>query len=191
MIIWELYEVTLFYANILSLVLFLTISRVFRFYTLREKAGYGAKMRYEMDFLEFAKEDIHWFTTVVQTMFLFVFVLINREKHIFEGGYQTVALIFLGTRHLINASMVANTYFSKSSDYKINTRIVYIYILKNVIFTIVLIYCFVMDDKVSHFTAPYILYEIVLGVCKFFQMLVDKNIWKYKLIIYQREYFKR
>lgn len=78
MMIWQLYEVILFYGNILSLVLFLTISRIFRFYTLREKAGFGAKMRYEMDFLEFAREDIHWFTTVVQTVILFCFVILKR-----------------------------------------------------------------------------------------------------------------
>jgi hypothetical protein len=87
MMIWELYEVILFYGNILSLVLFLTISRIFRFYTLREKAGFGAKMRYEMDFLEFAREDIHWFTTVVQTVLLFCFVIAKRRRSIFEGGW--------------------------------------------------------------------------------------------------------
>lgn len=87
--------------------------------------------------------------------------------------------------------MVANTYFSMQSDYKINQRIIMLYILKNVVFTIVLCYCFVADSEESYFTAPYLLYEIVLGICKFLQMITDRLLWKYKIIIYQREYFKR
>ena len=40
--VWLFFEVILFYGTIISYVIFLTISRVFRFRTLREIAGYGA-----------------------------------------------------------------------------------------------------------------------------------------------------
>ena len=55
--VWLLFEIILFYGTIISQIIFLTVSRGLRFHTLREKAGYGAKMRYEMDFLEFTQED--------------------------------------------------------------------------------------------------------------------------------------
>jgi hypothetical protein len=56
----------LFYYNIAALIIFLIFTRFKRFRTLREKAGFGSNLRYKIDFLDFVKDDIHWFTIIFQ-----------------------------------------------------------------------------------------------------------------------------
>ena len=58
---WLLYEVCIFYYSIFSLVLLLFISRFATFRTIRERVGFGGNIRYKIDFLEYCKEDVHWF----------------------------------------------------------------------------------------------------------------------------------
>ena len=60
-ICWLLYEVVIFYFSIFALIIFLILSRFKSFRTLRERVGYGGNMRYKIDFLDFCKDDIHWF----------------------------------------------------------------------------------------------------------------------------------
>lgn len=151
---------------------------------MREKAGYGTRMRYEVDFLEFVKDDIHWFTTVCQTTILFMFVIFKRKRSIFGGeATPTISLVVLLIRHFINAGLVYNCYFRKG-PYELNKCIYGIYFLKGGVFTAILIFCYLDDHDNSLYTAPYLLYEIILGVTKFVQIFVDKHMWQYKLTLY-------
>ena len=70
--VWLLYEVVLFYINIISQIIFLFLSRLFPFRTVKEKfvEGFSKKMRYRVDFLDFVKDDIHWFQITVHQIFL-------------------------------------------------------------------------------------------------------------------------
>ena len=78
LVIWLIYQLLMFYINIASQMLFLTVSRFTRFYTLRERAGFGGNKRYEMDFLDFVKEDFHWFSTIIIQIFLAFFAYFSR-----------------------------------------------------------------------------------------------------------------
>ena len=55
-----LIEILLFYFNIIGQMIFLFMSRCFKFYTIRERLGLGGNMRYRKDFLEFVKDDVHY-----------------------------------------------------------------------------------------------------------------------------------
>ena len=83
-VIWLLYEVILFYSNIFGQTLFLFITRITgsKFRTLKEKLvpGFPKDKRYQEDFLFFIKDDIHWFTIVVQQLVLQAYAVYELEK---------------------------------------------------------------------------------------------------------------
>ena len=81
-IVWLLYEIVLFYANIFSQMLFIFISRVYSFMTLKEKfiTNFSKKMRYRVDFLDFVKDDIHWFTILASQSLLCQFAFHKRQN---------------------------------------------------------------------------------------------------------------
>ena len=81
-IVWLLYEIVLFYANIFSQMLFIFISRVYSFKTLKEKliTNFSKKMRYRVDFLDFVKDDIHWFTILASQSLLCQFAFHKRQN---------------------------------------------------------------------------------------------------------------
>ena len=53
MLNWITCVVFIFYFNFLSMLIFVILSRFYKFRTLREKAGLGGNMRNTVDFLEF------------------------------------------------------------------------------------------------------------------------------------------
>ena len=57
---WLTYEVLAFYFNIISVVFFLAIAGCKKFKTIRERSGFAGNMRKKMDFLQYCKEDLHW-----------------------------------------------------------------------------------------------------------------------------------
>lgn len=73
-----LYEVIFFFTSILGMIFFLIFSRVFSFRTIRERAGYGAYQKKNMDFLEFVSEDIHWVLITFSQCWLFLFSIWRR-----------------------------------------------------------------------------------------------------------------
>ena len=75
--VWLLYEVAIFYFHLFAMIFFLLFSRVRSFRTLRERVGFGAKMRYKIDFLDFVQNDVHWFLIIVSQLFLSIFALLQ------------------------------------------------------------------------------------------------------------------
>jgi len=57
---WLTYEVVAFYLNIISIVFFLAIASYKRFKSIRERLGFAGNLRKKVDFLNYCKEDIHW-----------------------------------------------------------------------------------------------------------------------------------
>ena len=70
-IVWIFYQIVIFYLNIASQIIFLFSSRFVSFRTIREKAGLGGQKRNKVDFLDFVKNDIHYFIILVSEVFLF------------------------------------------------------------------------------------------------------------------------
>ena len=57
---WLTYEVVGFYLNIISVVLFLLVASCKKYKTIREREGLAGKLRKKQDFLQYCREDIHW-----------------------------------------------------------------------------------------------------------------------------------
>lgn len=68
-----LFEVMIFFLTIVSTICFLITSRFISFKTLRERAGFGGRMRYEIDFLDFVKDDLHWVLISQTLIFLMLY----------------------------------------------------------------------------------------------------------------------
>lgn len=111
--IWMLYEVLLFYFNIVALIIFLIFSRFSHFFTLRERAGYDHEKLLEdsKDFLAFVQDDIHWFTLIFQQLFLCAFALWERKNRL-EFSIKGDLLIVL-VRHSLDFFMVYYIFFKK------------------------------------------------------------------------------
>lgn len=77
---WLLYEVAIFYFHIFAMIFFLLFSRMKSFLTLREKIGFGARMRYKKDFLDYVQNDVHWFLIIVSQVFLCMFAHYYRSS---------------------------------------------------------------------------------------------------------------
>ena len=58
---WLTYELIAFYLNIIALMVFLFVASCRKFSTLREREGFAGKMRKTRDFLQYCKDDVHWF----------------------------------------------------------------------------------------------------------------------------------
>jgi hypothetical protein len=58
---WLSYEIVAFYLNIVAMSVFLLFSSVKKFYSIRERLGFATDQRKKSDFLNYCKEDIHWF----------------------------------------------------------------------------------------------------------------------------------
>jgi hypothetical protein len=108
-VVWLLYEVLIFYFNIFALFIFLVFSRCKSFRTEREKAGFGANMRYQVDFLYFASPDIHWFTIIFQQLFLCLYALYKRLNY--TRFSITYSLAFVILRHIFDFFIVYRIFF--------------------------------------------------------------------------------
>ena len=67
-------EVLLFYFGIFGQIIFLLLSRCFSFKTMRERANLGGNMRYRIDFLDFVKDDIHYFLICFIEAMLYIYM---------------------------------------------------------------------------------------------------------------------
>jgi hypothetical protein len=76
---WMFLQFCIFYCNFLSMLIFLLLSRIFKFRTLREKAGLGGNLRNTTDFLEFCQDDVHWITFQVTQVFVILIVKLMRQ----------------------------------------------------------------------------------------------------------------
>ena len=77
---WIVCQVFIFYFNFLSMLIFLVLSRIFKYRTLREKAGLAGNMRNSNDFLEFCQDDIHWITFQVTQLCIIILIELIRSK---------------------------------------------------------------------------------------------------------------
>lgn len=58
---WLIYEVVAFYLNVIAICVFLLFSSMKKYKSIRDRLGLSADLRSKMDFLDYCKEDIHWF----------------------------------------------------------------------------------------------------------------------------------
>jgi len=74
------FEVLLFYINLSSLSVFIFINIFKKFRSIRDREGLAGRQRKSTDFLNYAKEDIHWWQTWFNQLLLSICVLVFRKN---------------------------------------------------------------------------------------------------------------
>lgn len=58
---WLIFEVVAFYMNVIAISVFLITSSCKKYKSIRDRLGLSGDLRSKTDFLEYCKDDIHWF----------------------------------------------------------------------------------------------------------------------------------
>lgn len=108
---WLSYEVIAFYLNILAMGVFILFSSCKKFYSIRDRLGLSGDQRKKLDYLNYIKEDLHWFCMWFTQLMLVVLALTMRTKS-HEGVQRSVGVLF--TRHFLEMIVLGTFYFSNN-----------------------------------------------------------------------------
>jgi hypothetical protein len=75
---WLTYEIVAFYLNIIAVAVFLLLSCLFSYETIKERLGYAGNMRKYQDFLTYCIEDVHWWQVWFVQVMLYIAGLMFR-----------------------------------------------------------------------------------------------------------------
>lgn len=78
---WLTFEVLAFYLNIISMGVFLLLSSCKKFKSIKDRIGLSGDQRKTQDFLNYCKDDIHWFCMWYGQFCLVIFSLVMRQQH--------------------------------------------------------------------------------------------------------------
>ena len=169
LITWLFYEVIIFYFSILSLIIFLVVSRVKSFITFRERVGFGANMRYTQDFLDYVKDDIHW-VQIYLTQLLLCAQAFNFKQ---SKAEITLSLVIFIGRFIMNGVILYILFFTKKKAVLI-PKYVSIYFAISLSLNSVLGFNLIHLIKIkSFFWTPFVVEEVILHGLIFFQFLID------------------
>ena len=100
-------------------------------------------------------------------------------------------MILLFFKHLINFTLVSKVFFTLKSPSEFNFKKYFGYlVLKEFIFTTTSLVMLATYLHGTDFLPPYFIYDGVLGIIMLLHIIKEKYLWKYKLILYEKDYFK-
>ena len=175
MSVWLLFQVMMFYFNILAQIFFLVITRFAKFRTIRERLGYGGQKRYETDFLDFVKDDIQWFVIVFNQTCLFFAALAYRMNQSYSI-FQSFTLI---TMQLIIAIFVVAMMFFTKAPPKFKKVFLPLFVLNTLLTIILTVVFFVSDQAGSLFWGSYVMFHTMIEYSVFLQMFIEYKSFKY------------
>lgn len=155
---------------------FLIVTRVRSFWTIRERAGLGANMRYKMDFLDFCKDDIHWFTIMIIQILLCILAA-EYTKKVASNWYDYLLCTVLALKHASNFVVVALIFFSNyhmSKLFKVSAALFNFFLLLVVVAEHVEDY---ETNKYSFYWSIYVLEEIVFTLVLYFTIMLNIKLW--------------
>jgi len=91
--------------------------------------GLSGNQRKTVDFLNYSKDDIHWWSSWFNVLFLGILTLIFRQNNSTEGsGKKSVDIKFsvieVFVKHLMGAFLIRQLYFNSKFQFKLNTKVV-------------------------------------------------------------------
>jgi len=92
---WILYQVMIFYFNLGAQFIFLVASRIVSFRTLAERHDFGGNKRYQIDWLDFVKDDIHWFNILIIEIGLCIYGNSVRAHRDIYNNTTTLILVII------------------------------------------------------------------------------------------------
>lgn len=108
---WMTIEVLLFYINLGSLSFFIFVNLFKKYRSIRDRVGLAGKQRKTTDFLNYAKDDIHWWSTWFNQFILSVAVLYCRLIANSDANI-TFSIIELFTKHFFGLYLIRQLYFN-------------------------------------------------------------------------------
>ena len=75
---WLTYEVLMFYLNLVSMSVFIFINNIKPFLSIRDRMELSGNQRKTLDFLNYSKDDIHWWSAWFNILALGILTLIFR-----------------------------------------------------------------------------------------------------------------
>lgn len=112
---WLIYEVVAFYMNVIAMSFFLLFSSCKKYKSIRDRIGLAGDLRSKVDFLEYCKQDIHWFCIWFTQIMLSLLALIMRTKN--HSGIQW-AVGNLFTRQILEVFILRQVYFNSKFEIK-------------------------------------------------------------------------
>ena len=109
---WLTMEVLLFYINLSSLSFFIFVNLFKKYRSIRDRVGLAGKQRKTVDFLTYAKDDIHWWSTWFNQFVLSIAVLIFRKNVKYRGADLTLSIIELFAKHFFGLYLIRQLYFN-------------------------------------------------------------------------------
>lgn len=106
---WLTYEVLAFYLNILSLAVFIFIQNIKKFRSIRDRLGLAGDQRKRLDFLVYAKEDVHWWSIWFTQLCLCCLALVFRNKVNIDIKWSVVEVF---SKHILGAFCIRQLYFN-------------------------------------------------------------------------------
>jgi len=117
-------EVLLFYINLSSLSFFIFVNLFKKYRSIRDRVGLAGKQRKTVDFLNYAKDDIHWWSTWFNQFVLSIAVLIFRKSTKQRGADLTWSIIELFAKHFFGLYLIRQLYFNSKFQFKLKTKCV-------------------------------------------------------------------
>lgn len=83
-VFWLIYQLIIFYASIISIVILMIISQFRRFNLIRDRIGLSSPRREKFDYLLYIKDDIHWFIICITQTVLLIIASFALEVYLFN-----------------------------------------------------------------------------------------------------------
>lgn len=177
-------EVLLFYINLGSLSFFIFVNLFKKYRSIRDRVGLAGKQRKTTDFLNYAKDDIHWWSTWFNQFVLSVAVLYCRLIAKSDADI-TFSIIELFTKHLFGLYLIRQLYFNSKFQFKLKTKFV---LVVTVLINIAQIARYVdLEQQGLNWWSAIYLRDIVIYFVIFFQMVVDYYSWPGKVFKWRQD----
>lgn len=169
---WLTYEVLVFYYNIVSLSVFIFIQNFKKFNSIRDRLGLAGDSRKKTDFLQYSKEDVHYWSAYFIEICLIVSALTFRagvHENIRMSVYAVIA------KHTLGAYLIRQLYFNSKFQFKTKTKVA---LLLSVFANIFLVFQYIeLEKSNSKWWEPAVLLDIVMYFVIFIQMFIEWMSW--------------
>jgi hypothetical protein len=173
---WLSYEVIAFYLNIVAMGVFILFSSCKKFHSMKDRLGFSGNQRKELDYLNYIKEDLHWFCTWFTQLLLTILALVMRTRS-HEGTQRSVGVIF--TRHFLDLLVLASFYYSSSNGMQRSGKYVPHFLAFILLVNIFLFMVFMgLEKQFTVWWGPVVLLDIVVHTYIMIQVFVEWKNWK-------------
>jgi hypothetical protein len=179
---WLTYEVLAYYLNLISLGVFILIQNIKQFKNIRDRCGLAGDMRKNTDFLNYSKDDVHWWS-IWFTQLMLVILALKFRVLINQDIKWSVIEVF--AKHILSAFCIRQLYFNSKFQFKLNTKVALTF---TALINIALVFRYnqlVQDGTI--WWGPVVLLDIVLFFVMFLQMLIEYLTWGQKVLKWRQD----